>query len=205
MLFQAQNRNFFFFHLGQDSAEPSGSFYISRNDWLCFCCLFCFVFFFQFTFKQTKAAWHRSSLKYKKRNVLTFQKLSKEGSKTSCNSSAISLSCQQGVPLSCSLPVAGCVLCVCVCMWVSACVCLSHSLSVIYCSSSTLPPFCLLVNCHGEEGYTRRLRSAINLDTSYLCLPLQGEACPVTNMINPLPLCWQPPCTHPLTSILPSV
>lgn len=42
----------------------------------------------------------------------------------------------------------------------SACVCLSHNLSVIYCSSNTLPPFCLLVDCHGEGGYnTERHKS----------------------------------------------
>lgn len=72
------------------------------------------------------------------------------------------------------------------------CVCLSLTLTVIYSFSHTLP-FCLLVNCHGEGGYNGRLRSTINLDTSYHCLPLQGEACPVANMINPLPLCPQPP------------
>lgn len=78
--------------------------------------------------------------------------------------------------------------CVCVCR----CVCLSHTLSVIYSFSNTLP-FCLLVNRHSEGGYNGRLRSPINLGTSYLCLPLQGEACPVANVINPLPLCAQPP------------
>lgn len=78
--------------------------------------------------------------------------------------------------------------CVCVC----GCVCLSHTLTVIYSPSHTLP-FCLLVNCHSEGGYNGRLRFTINLDTSYHCLPLQGEACPVANMINPLPLCPQPP------------
>ncbi len=78
--------------------------------------------------------------------------------------------------------------CVCVC----GCVCLSHTLAVIYSSSHTLP-FCLLVNCHGEGGYNGWLRSTINLDTSYHCLPLQGEARPVANMINLLPLCPQPP------------
>lgn len=77
---------------------------------------------------------------------------------------------------------------VCVCR----CVCLSHTLYVIYSLSDTLP-FCLLVNCHSEGGYNGWLRGTINLDTSYLCLPLQGEACPVANVINPLPLCAQPP------------
>lgn len=82
--------------------------------------------------------------------------------------------------------------CVCVC----GCVCLSHTLAVIYSSSHTLP-FCLLVNCHGEGGFNDRLQRTINLDTSYHCLPLQGEACPVANVINPLPLSRQPP-THTL-------
>lgn len=57
----------------------------------------------------------------------------------------------------------------CVCGYV----CLSHTLPVIYSPSNTLP-FCLLVNCHGEGGYNGRLQGTINLDTSYLCLRLQG-------------------------------
>lgn len=91
--------------------------------------------------------------------------------------------------------------CVCVRGDVCVCVCLSHTLTVIYSSSHTLP-FCLLVNGHGEGGYNGRLRSPINLDTSYHCLPLQGEACPVANMINPLPLCPQP-LTHTPSNLLP--
>lgn len=79
-------------------------------------------------------------------------------------------------PVNCAHSAGG----VCVC----GRVCLSHTLTVIYSSSHTLP-FCLLVSCHGEDGYNGRLCGTINLDTSYHCLPLQGEACPVANMINP--------------------
>lgn len=91
-------------------------------------------------------------------------------------------------PSSMQSAVAGCVFCVRVhvCVWATLC--------LWFTAPPTLSPLSVCWSTAMVKEAT--IRSAINLDTSYLCLPLQGEVCPVTNMINPLPLCWQPP-VHP--------
>lgn len=82
----------------------------------------------------------------------------------------------------------------------SACVCVWATLCLWFTAPPTLSPLSVCWSTAMVKEAT--IRSAINLDTSYLCLPLQGEVCPVTNMINPLPLCWQP-LQPPPSSILP--
>lgn len=93
-------------------------------------------------------------------------------------------------PSSMQSAVAGCVFCVRVhvCVWATLC--------LWFTAPPTLSPLSVCWSTAMVKEAT--IRSAINLDTSYLCLPLQGEVCPVTNMINPLPLCWQPPAHTPL-------
>lgn len=76
----------------------------------------------------------------------------------------------------------------------SACVSEPHSVCDLLLLQHS-PPFSVCWSTAMLKEAT--IRSAINLDTSYLCLPLQGEVCAVTNMINPLPLCWQPPAPLP--------
>lgn len=152
----------------------------------------CFFFFFgcsHITFKQTKT-FGTGRCQNLKRNVLKFQKLSKGGKCLATLQPHLYPVNKASLFHAVCLWPDVCSLCECMCMSEPQSVCdlllLQHS-----------PPFCLLVNCPGEGGYNSRLRSVINLNTSYLCLPLQGEACPVTNMINPLPLCWQPPAHIP--------
>lgn len=91
-------------------------------------------------------------------------------------------------PSSMQSAVAGCVFCVRVhvCVWATLC--------LWFTAPPTLSPLSVCWSTAMVKEAT--IQCAINLDTSYLCLPLQGEVCPVTNMINPLPLCWQPPA-HP--------
>lgn len=155
-----------------------------------------------------QSVWHRPLCQNRKRNVLKFQNLSKEKIKYKKKKEKNLETLQPHLYLVnkaspfhavCLRPDVFFCVYVHVCVWATLC--------LWFTVPPTPPPllFCLLVNCHGEGGYNSRLRSAINLDTSYLCLPLQGEACPVTNMINPLPLSWQPPAHTPLTSILSSL
>lgn len=107
----------------------------SCNEWICFWGLlfwFFFVCFFKLTFKQTKAL-STGGCQNLNRNVLKFQKLSKEWGKNvlkffshiSILSTRRPCSMQSACGRMCALSV-------------STCVCLSHSLSVIYCSSNTL-------------------------------------------------------------------
>lgn len=155
-----------------------GTFWVlldSSSKWM-------WVFFFAIFFKEKITLCQNL-----KRNVLKLQNLSEGGGNVSKLFSHISdLSTRR--PSSMQSGVAGCVFCVRVhvCVWATLC--------LWFTAPPTLSPLSVCWSTAMVKEAT--IRSAINLDTSYLCLPLQGEVCPVTNMINPLPLCWQPPA-HP--------
>lgn len=98
------------------------------------------------------------------------------------------------LPVNCERRALGVFAFVGVCVWAT----LSP---VIYSPSRTLP-FCLLVNCHGEGGL--QWPATENHKSGHF-LPLsptsRGEACPVANTINPLPLRTH---THTHLQLLPS-
>lgn len=171
--------------LGKDSVEHSGYFYIQAASE-------CGFFFLCYFFKEKN---HFVSKSKKECFKVAKPKIG-VGGEMSRNSSATSLSCQQGVPLPCSLlwPDVFSV-CECMCVWATLC--------LWFTAPPTLSPLSVCWSTAMLKEAT--IRSAINLDTSYLCLPLQGEVCAVTNMINPLPLCWQPPCTPPQPPSSPSL
>lgn len=128
--------------LGKDSVEHSGYFYIQAASEHVF---FFLCYFFQeknhFVSKSKKECFEKPKRGGEKKNVL----------KLFSHISALSTR----RPSSMQSAVAGCVFCVRVhvCVWATLC--------LWFTAPPTLsPPFCLLVDCHGEGGYnTERHKS----------------------------------------------